>query len=209
MTEPGEDIAMQQGLTLEFNQIHDEGQVHRLISLLDTIFALGIFEKTPDIREIENIEGQKTLLYSNPFVQLCKENYSFLGKYLNMTKLNEGLDYTLTAFGKHQESLLSRKMYESHYKNLKVTGNKDKLVIRVAYVLKTDNYSSNLRKLLKEHKGKHLSIKKCTICSSSEIVIKNQNSIPDLKIYDGSQDRVELEEILMNNRDESDLRLYF
>jgi len=75
-------------------------------------------------------------------------------------------------------------------------------MIRVAFVIKSDNYSQNFHQFLKVKRTLELDIKKCQVCRSSKIMIKNKTGKDDILIYDGQKDLVNIREINMVNKNE-------
>ena len=47
-------------------------------------------------------------------------------------------------------------------------------------------------------------IKKCTVCKSSKVIIKNRDGLDDLVVYSGEKDEMFLKEISMKNIDPVD-----
>ena len=93
-------LASLPGLVLKFNTLEDEGEVSRLLTLVDSIFAVSIIESQENVMKIESRIGDEQMMYySNPYEQFCKENWSFLSKYLRQAKMDQGLDFLLENFG--------------------------------------------------------------------------------------------------------------
>jgi hypothetical protein len=94
-----ETIAMPFGITLRFNPIDDKS---RLLSQLDSIFAVSLIESSDHIKLIDTPSGGLSY-YSHPYEQFCKENFSFLSKYLRQAKVSSGLDFLLEDWGFDQD----------------------------------------------------------------------------------------------------------
>ena len=86
----------------------------------------------------------------------------------------------------------------------RIFATKEQVIIRVAFVIKSDNYSQNFHQFLKVKKSLDLHIRKCQVCRSSKIIIKNQKGIDDIVVYDGQQDVVNVRDIPMVNKNKLD-----
>ena len=67
-----------------------------ILSQIDSIFAISLIELIAEFKQLDDL-----LYYSNPYEQYCKENLSFLLKYLRQAKVSSGLDFLLEDFGFH------------------------------------------------------------------------------------------------------------
>lgn len=77
------------GLVLRFNVLDDENEISQLLSLIDSIFSVSLIELQENIMRIENRKDNNQIMYySHPYEQFCKENWSFLSKYLRLLKVN-------------------------------------------------------------------------------------------------------------------------
>jgi hypothetical protein len=68
-------IAMPPGITIRMNPVSDTSKI---LSQLDSILSVTLVELHDQMKIIEG----PILYYSNPYEQFCKENLSFLMKYL-------------------------------------------------------------------------------------------------------------------------------
>ena len=100
-------ITMPQGITLRMNQVSD---LSPILSQIDSIFAISLIELINNFKELEGL-----LYYSNPYEQYCKENLSFLMKYLRQAKVSSGLDFMLENFGFDQDDLVAKTINWSMY----------------------------------------------------------------------------------------------
>ena len=127
-----------------------------------------------------------------------------------MIKLGEGLDFTLKDFGFKEDATTNMQLHETPSKTLRVIGNKDQLIIRVAFVIKSNNYASNLLGfLLVKKQESPFRIKKCTVCKSSKVIIKNKDGQDDLVIYSGEKDEMQLKDISAKNIDSEDVSITY
>lgn len=88
------------------------------------------------------------LYFSNPYEQYCKENLSFLMKYLRQAKVSSGLDFMLEDFGFDQDDEVATRIMWSMYQHLSVNATRDKLEFKISYVLDANTYGENLLELL-------------------------------------------------------------
>ena len=71
------------GLSLKFDVIEDQDETGQLLTLIDSVFGVSLIESKDNIMIIDDAVRQKQVsYYSNPYEQFCKENFSFLSKYL-------------------------------------------------------------------------------------------------------------------------------
>lgn len=122
-----------------------------------------------------------------------------------MVKLGEGLDFTLKDFGFIEDSRIPMQLHETPLKSLRVIANTNQVIMRVSYVIKSNNYASNLSNFLLVKKSSGIKIKKCQICKSTRIIVKNKNGIDDYVAYNGETDVSTMKEIVMKNKDENDV----
>ena len=143
-----DDVALPQGLTIKFNTLEDWGQVQRLFAFLDSIFSLSLLERFDDLKIIDKIDQDPFYLYAHAYEQYCKEHLSWLEKFLNMIKLGEGLDFTLKDFGFREDSRIPMQLHETPYKVLIVIANPKEVIMRVSFVIKSNNYAPDFSNFL-------------------------------------------------------------
>jgi len=65
-----------------------------------------------------------------------------------MIKLGEGLDFTLKDFGFREDSRIPIQLHETPAKVLRVIANPNEVIMRVSFVIKSNNYASNFSNFL-------------------------------------------------------------
>jgi len=125
-------LASLPGLVLKFNALQDEGEVRRLITLIDSIFAVSLIESQENVMKIESRVGDEEMMYySHPYEQFCKENWSFLSKYLRQSKMDQGIDFLLENFGFHQDDKIHSRISQGHFKYFGLKAEKDTLTFKI------------------------------------------------------------------------------
>ena len=145
------------GLTLKFNPLEDSSEISRLLTLIDSVFAVFLIESQDNIMNIESRanSNQTIMFYSHPYEQFCKENWSFLSKFLRQSKMDKGLDFLLENFGFSQDDKIHTKISQGHFKYVGVRAEKESLKFKIQYTLDTDKYGTTLESFLKAKKSKN------------------------------------------------------
>lgn len=133
------------------------------------MFSVTLIENQEELRLIDELGGEKVNIFSNPVEPICKENLSYMLKYLNNIKLGEGLDLSLANFGFQKDKEVRDKVHGASFKNLYVRATSNEVTLRYSYIIKSNNYAENLLKFFKVAKKDNISltVKSCTICSTS------------------------------------------
>lgn len=77
------------GIVIRFNKIEDDGEISRILSLIDSVFAVSLIELQENVMKIQSrTNDEEIMFYSHPYEQFCKENWSFLSKYLRQAKMD-------------------------------------------------------------------------------------------------------------------------
>ena len=75
--------------------------------------------------------NQTIMFYSHPYEQFCKENWSFLSKFLRQSKIEKGLDFLLENFGFSQDDKIHTKISQGHFKYIGVRAEKESLKFKI------------------------------------------------------------------------------
>jgi hypothetical protein len=65
-----------------------------------------------------------------------------------MVKIGEGLDFTLKDFGLPEGGKITNQLHETPSKVFRIIAKPDEVIIRVSFVIKSNNYSQNFHQFL-------------------------------------------------------------
>lgn len=91
-------------------------------------------------------------------------------------------------------------MNESTFKAIKVKASSSQVRFKIQYVIRSDNSASNFFQMIKAPRSaRAASIQRCSICKSSQIWIRKQDSVQDELVYEGLGEQTQLVEIAVGS----------
>jgi hypothetical protein len=85
--------------------------------LLSTIFSIAIFEKRDEKINLKGSNGEDFVYFSKPYEPFCKENISFLLKYLASLNFESGLEPLISDSVIHESLYKHLSFHLSHNPN--------------------------------------------------------------------------------------------